>query len=444
MSIGTAIDFFLIDGGGAEVEPKEYFLGFQETGTTLQDVLDRYSLTIPSGEVPVLSVAFPDDDGIGYVVRKYFVQLSSGETYNPLGDYATAKQLILIDTIYPDEQTTEAALTAVDAVVFPEFTLTALSDLLTYLNTSATPIDVSDEDKIYYFKFTAGADSYVYVLSPDAVRGIYGNGLLQFAEGDLIQFYSSARIDFSLLDKKLNVGENTHLESLADTTDVYGLGLIDRKGQVKRINTLTYNQLLGKLTIAGTQAIWEAFAGVTDGNMGIKALNNALEAFKLFDDSGNFISAGTESGKRMVRVLTALRKINGTGYNEAEFKTVDLQTTDASLVIKSFTVPNNSILTIDICNISAFTSDKKYLTGMAQFTLMNDAGTVTAVGTDDLRFGRQWSSLKSVPGYVTTADTRLDCTISGTTVNLVYVNADSKLTTAHCEVKHNFCLLPTI
>ena len=216
--IGTGITtyFAAAGAGGSEVQPNEYFLGYKTEGVTIQHLLDRYSLTISSGEIPVLSVAIPTDNG--YVIEKYFVQLSSGATYAPLGDYATEKTIILIPRLYPNAQSADAALEAVNAFVFPDFTLNNLSELVNHLNTSIS-IDRSDPETIYYFRFTVGADQYVYVLSEATQRGIYGYGLLQFTSDDLLPFFSSSQADTSLLDEKLNKPASTPVTEEAVTVE---------------------------------------------------------------------------------------------------------------------------------------------------------------------------------------------------------------------------------
>lgn len=204
--IGTGIQAYIALGGeGSQITPKEYFLGYMTGADTLQDILDSYNLTVVSGQLPVLSVAAGDNLTGGYIIKKYLTQLTSGGTYAPLGNYASEKTLILVDTLYPNEQTTEAAINAVNAVVLPDFSINSLAELVPHLNESIVPIDVSDIDKIYYFKFNIGVVNYVYVLSSDAVRGIYGEGLLQFTEADLVKFFSGEAggiNDLSLVHKK--------------------------------------------------------------------------------------------------------------------------------------------------------------------------------------------------------------------------------------------------
>ncbi|AXG72938.1 hypothetical protein DVK85_01300 [Flavobacterium arcticum] len=438
--IGTGIEAYISLGSVAtQVKANEYFLGYISNTTSLQDVLGIFNLTVPTGQLPVISVAVSDVVTGGYIVKKYLVQLPSGTTYAPLGDYATEKTLIEIDRLYPNEQTTDVALSAVDAVVFPEFVIASLPDLFTYLNTSAAPIDVSDESKIYYFKFTAGTDSYVYVLSPDATRGSYGDGLLQFVDTDLVLFYSSVLSNQSELDKKANKGNNIEFENLSDTSDVYGVAFFSRLGAFFRSSNVFWNEQLKRLTIKGTQAIWEAYQDVTDGNMGIKVLPDSLEAFKLFDAVGNFLSVGTVASKRVTRIFTALRLVSGSDYNETEFIAIECAGS-VTTPIKAITLPNNSTITIDVANITVMNIDGNYINGRAQFLLQNIGGVVTDVSRDTERYNKQYSSI--ISDYVTNTDTRIDVSISGDVVTVGFVNTINKLTNANIEIKHTITSLP--
>lgn len=440
MMIGTGIStYFLSTLAVNEVKPNEYFLGFILDGVTLQDLLNSYNLTLATGEIPVLSVAYPDTTTGGYVIKKYLMRISSGATYESLGNYVTEKELIRIEREYPTEQSTDVTLEAVNAVVFPEFVIGSLPDLFTYLNTSAAPIDVSDESKIYYFKFTAAGINYVYVLSPDAVRGIYGDGLLQFVDTDLVLFYSSVLSNQSELDKKMNKGNNPEQENLPDTTDVFSPALFNRLGAFYRSASLEWNEDLKRLTIKGTQAIWEAYQDVTDGNMGIKVLSDALEAFKIFDGVGNFFSVGTAAGKRITRIFTALRLVSGADFNETEFIAVECAGS-VSTAIKTLTIPNDTTLTIDVNNITTMNVDNDYINGSAQFLLQNIAGVVTDLSRDAERYNKQYSSL--VAGYVTNADTRIDVSVAGGVVSVDFVNTINKITNANVEIKYTITSLP--
>ena len=190
MALGTGIENF-IKTGSSNIKPKEYFLGFRPVGVTVQDILNDFNLDLPANELPILSIAMPDAVTGSFVVTKYNLNLPSGVNYSPLGDFATEKNLIQIDKIYPNEQTTEAALSAVNAVILPHFAIASLNILLSHLNNGGE-MDVSDNSKIYYFKFSAAGYDYVYVLSDTAIRGVYGSGKLQFIQSDLIKFYTSA------------------------------------------------------------------------------------------------------------------------------------------------------------------------------------------------------------------------------------------------------------
>jgi hypothetical protein len=245
----------------------------------------------------------------------------------------------------------------------------------------------------------------------------------------------------SLNNNKLNKGANTEYENLADTSEKYGFTLFSRLGAIFRSASLLWDETLKKLTIAGTQAVWEAYYLVTDGNMGIKVLEGAVEAFKLFDNFGNFISVGTVNAKRLLRIFVAVRYVNGNNNIEAEFIAVDcLGSVDTTL--KTFEVPNNSSLTLEVRAMNIFNADKNHISGYCQLRFVNNAGTVTNASLDDFRYGRQYSTIKTTPGYVVNTDTRIDATFTGTTVSLKLINTTSKLTAVHCIVESNLTLMP--
>lgn len=240
---------------------------------------------------------------------------------------------------------------------------------------------------------------------------------------------------------KLNKGANTDYESLSDPSNIFGFSLLTRLGAIFRSSSLIWDETLKKLTIKGSQAVWEAHTDVTDGNMGIKALGTGIETFKIFDTISNFFSTGTENGKRLTRVFTAFRLVNGLSYNEAEFKAVEAAASVTTL-IKTISIPTNSIVTVDVVNIAVMNTDKNYIIGEAQFSFKNDNDTVTDISIDAKRYGRQYSSIKTTPGYVINTDARIDAAISGTNVSLNFVNTTTKITAVHCEVKHNKTLMP--
>jgi len=247
------------------------------------------------------------------------------------------------------------------------------------------------------------------------------------------------------LNSKLNKSGNTEFERLSELSDIHSPVLFTRTGSLARSNSLSWDEGVKKLTIKGTQAIWEASSEVTSGNMGIKALSGAAESFKIFDNFGNFFSTGTISGKKQTRVFTPFRLVNGVSYSETEYKTVEAlgDTVPVATTIKEIQVPLNTHVTIDVNNINIVNVDSKSIIGSAQFSVKNEGGTVTSTSRDDLRYGRQWSYIRNTPNYVTSADTRIDLSISGTTAKIEFINNVNKVTNVHCEIKHNLTEIPT-
>jgi len=245
----------------------------------------------------------------------------------------------------------------------------------------------------------------------------------------------------SELNAKLNLGTNTSLENLDDASDVFAIAALSRLGVVFRSEFLKWNETLKQLTIIGSQAIWRAYDSVTNGNMGIKVLEEASEAFKIFDDIGNYISVGVESGKRFFRVFTNLRLYNGVSYSEAEFKSVECFAS-VTTEIKSITIPTNCQLTIEITGINVQNVDKNTIFGHAQFHFKNDGGTVTDLSQDKLRYEFQYSTIKGTDGYVINTDTRIDASITDQTVSINFVNTVAKHTITQCEIKYSITTLP--
>ena len=241
--------------------------------------------------------------------------------------------------------------------------------------------------------------------------------------------------------QKMNLGANPSLEELADASDEYAIGLLSRLGVVFRSEFVKWNETLKQLTIKGSQAIWRAYEDVTNGNMGIKVLESASEAFKIFDDIGNFMSVGVESGKRFFRVFTNLRLYNGVSYSESEFKSVECFAS-VTTELKSIEVPANCQLTVDITAINVQNVDKDTIFGHAQFHFKNDAGTVTDISDDKLRYEFQYSTIKGTDGYVINTDTRIDASITDQTVSINFVNTVAKHTITQCEIKYSITTLP--
>ncbi|MGQ2982123.1 hypothetical protein [Flavobacterium sp.] len=235
---------------------------------------------------------------------------------------------------------------------------------------------------------------------------------------------------------KLNKGANTEYENLADTSEIHGFALFNRLGAIFRSNFLVWNESLKKLTIKGSQAIWEAYMEVTDGNMGIKALIGAVESFKLFDNIGNFFSTGTEGGKRLFRIFTATRLMNGSSFNETEYKAIECLGLVTTL-LKSVTLPDNSILTVDVFNIAVMNVDKNYVTGKAQFSFKNNGGVVSNISINALRYDDQNSVITN--GMTLS---RIDASITDKTASINFVNTVDKLTNVHCEIKYTITLMP--
>lgn len=243
------------------------------------------------------------------------------------------------------------------------------------------------------------------------------------------------------LDGKLNKGANPAYEKLEETSDKFGFALFSRLGAVVRSAKMKWDESNSKLTISGSQALWEATPEVTDGNMGIKVLDNAQESFKIFDSISNFFSTGIKSGKRVVQIFTAFRLVNGVSNNETEFK-AEMCDGNTTTLIKSIDVPTDSIITIDIANICVMNIDKASLTGFAQFAFQNDAGVIIDVSNPDMKFARQYSRIKAAPGSVASNETRFDVAIVGTALKVNFVNTENKLVNAHCEIKHNVSVRP--
>jgi hypothetical protein len=240
---------------------------------------------------------------------------------------------------------------------------------------------------------------------------------------------------------KANLAANTTLESLADASDEYGLGMFSRTGAFFRSASVKWNETLKQLKVDGTQAIWSAVSGVTDGNMGIKALESVVESFKIFDDTGNFITTGVESGKRFLRHFTARRYFSGTNYIETEAKYLAAPIS-ATTLIKSISTTNNTIIVVSVDNICVQNVDKNSIIGRAQFAFKNDAGTLTQISQNFLRYDNQYSTIKGSPGLVTSSDTRIDASVSGTTISINIVVVEAKLTDVNCEIKHTITSLP--
>ena len=178
--------------------------GFNSLGglddITLENAIDNYlsttNLTVSDKEVVIFVFTVTDYTTLYVHTRKYgFPNMLGKGVYAPMsaafafGDL----ELLYVDT-YLSPVTPINIENGINNVVFDLGDITG-QDYLAHINTSAIPFDLSDNTKLYYFKFIESGVTYMYHFNEaNSVNhyGIYGLGLLQFALAELVLFYNSS------------------------------------------------------------------------------------------------------------------------------------------------------------------------------------------------------------------------------------------------------------
>jgi hypothetical protein len=188
--------------GNSGVKVREVYGGFlgeyvdeASFEDSINTLLDNQSLVVNPNELVILAFdtlkTNPSSTNQNLVKYKYYFPLGQG-TFNPLGDFVQYENLILTYE-QPVQYNPDVIIDSPNAVVFPLGDI-GEADYLDFINQSETPFNLTDESKIYYFRFTKDDVDYLYLFDEEnSVNGygFYGAGFFQFSLSELVLFYDS-------------------------------------------------------------------------------------------------------------------------------------------------------------------------------------------------------------------------------------------------------------
>jgi hypothetical protein len=188
--------------GNSGVKVREVYAGFlgtfvdQETfESSINSLLNSQDLVVEPNELVILAFDVlktnPSSSNQNLVKYKYYFPLGQG-TFIPLGDFVQYENLILTYE-QPVEYNPDVIIDSPNVVVFPLGDIGS-AEYLDFINQSETPFNLTDESKIYYFRFTKDDVDFLYLFDEEnSVNGygFYGAGFFQFSLSELVLFYDS-------------------------------------------------------------------------------------------------------------------------------------------------------------------------------------------------------------------------------------------------------------
>jgi hypothetical protein len=242
------------------------------------------------------------------------------------------------------------------------------------------------------------------------------------------------------LAAKLNKDANPEYAQPNDNPDVYSPALLSRPGGIFRSRFVKWFESLKVLSIDGSLCQIEPNESVTDGNMIIKGIIGAAESLRFLIGAIPVASFGISNSSPVFRFFCPVQYIGDSAVNEIHFISSGIAQ-NGTLNLKSVVLPNNSIVTVDILNIAIMDIDGNYITGKAQFSFKNSAGTLTAIGSRLLNYSEQYSSLKDGAPGVT--DSRIEAVVLGGNIIVQFINNQNKATNVNCRIEYNIVTQPT-
>jgi hypothetical protein len=248
----------------------------------------------------------------------------------------------------------------------------------------------------------------------------------------------------SALSEKINISNNIAFETIDDLSEEYRPTFFSRLGAIFKSLKLKWNENTGEMQIGigSTTAAQKVLPTVTSGNAFTQVNSTHDVAYEYKDEnSDTFFNIGKNGARRVFRVFNAFRQFRGSNFIDTEFISQNAPATVGNTILSTISLPTDSVVTIDVLNLNTLNSQNQVIKGRAQFTVKNIGGTLTNISETSLSYDTQFSEITG--NAVTSSDTRIDVIISGTDVQLVFVNvATARLTAVQCEVKYNVTLKP--
>lgn len=191
----------IIDGislAGQNNTLREILLGEITDEHDLEYLFDNNAISVAPTELVILIVL--QTISAKQIQRQFLWKLGKGD-FAPIGSSDLNTKVLELQPKFINEIIADELTAAPDAIVYDFGTIT--DPIIDVINVSTPVFDFSNDEKIYYIRFTKDDIKYLYNFV--GVDGEYGDSALQMVESDLVLVYSSEIIDvISLIEGKLD------------------------------------------------------------------------------------------------------------------------------------------------------------------------------------------------------------------------------------------------
>jgi hypothetical protein len=185
------LGYFMLGGRGVNIDESNVE---QYISPIIQNRLNNINLTVREDELIIFKCKFTIYGSFNEYRYKFYFPNNLGKgIYNPLGNTITYNMLEIaykeLNVITTNSLTNSPNVNIINLGEIPT------NDYLDYINNNGDQYDFTDTNKIHYFRFTYNNVDKIYVFDPNqSLNGysIYGLGLSQFSNGDLVLFYDSS------------------------------------------------------------------------------------------------------------------------------------------------------------------------------------------------------------------------------------------------------------
>jgi hypothetical protein len=187
----TLKEFFTTDVDfGQNNLVREYFIGFAQDKTELNNILDNINLTVSEDENVIVTYFTPSPSNANLWVQAMLWWKKGKGVYNPIGSTDFTGKFLQLPIVSPTEDNVNELITAPNAIVHDYGTIAVPAWLA--INNASPAVDYSDATKIYYVKTRSNDIDYLFVFN--GANGFYGDGELQAIDDDLVLLFSSSGI----------------------------------------------------------------------------------------------------------------------------------------------------------------------------------------------------------------------------------------------------------
>jgi uncharacterized delta-60 repeat protein len=184
----TLKEFFTTDVDfGQNNLVREYFIGFAQDKTELNNILDNINLTVSDDENVIVTYFTPSPSNANLWVQAMLWWKKGKGVYNPIGSTDFTGKFLQLPVVFPTEENVNIITSAPNAIVHDYGTITVPA--WQAINNASPAVDYSDVTKIYYVKARFNDIDFLFVF--DGANGLYGVGELQAIDDDLILLFSS-------------------------------------------------------------------------------------------------------------------------------------------------------------------------------------------------------------------------------------------------------------